>query len=352
MRAGIAGAGIMGQLMAFMLVNDGWDVTLFDPLDAANCSHAAAGLLTPYAELEKCGEQICEMGLEALHLRWPEILKQLDENIYFRTEGSILISHSRDDAEMSRFIDSVSEKRRKENEITLLSHDDLMNLEPQLGKFPSGFLLRHEGQIDNQQFLLMMKKYLLRHQVRWKKTGVTEIDGGGIIADKQRFKFDLHIDCRGMGAKTDIAGLRGIRGELIWLHAPQVSITRPVRLAHPRYAVYIVPRPEHIYLVGASEIEAEDYSAISVQTTLELLSAAYSIHSGFSEARVIKTVTQCRPTLAHHLPQVMVRNTVISINGLYRHGFLIAPALAHDVMQYIQRGISALTYPHIWEQAA
>lgn len=342
----------MGQLMSYFLLSTGWKITLFDAADSMNCSQAAAGLLTPLAELEKCDWNICQMGLESLRDHWPKILNQLSENIYFRSAGSLLIAHPHDSADMHRNAEMMTSKLKNNMEIKLLDQHALATIEPELAKFQQGYFLPDEGQLDNQQLLLTLKKYLLAHDVIWKNLHVTAITVKDIQAGDDTFAFDLIIDCRGLGAKLDNQALRGVRGELIWLHAPDVKITRPVRLAHPRHGVYIVPRPDHIYLIGASEIEAEDYSSISVQTMLELLSAAYYIHSGFSDARVLKTVTQCRPVLPHHRPEIRIKSNVISINGLYRHGFLIAPALAHEVVAYIERGTAARSYPEIWEQAA
>ena len=67
----------------------------------------------------------------------------------------------------------------------------------------------------------------------------------------------------------------------------------------------------------------------------KLLSAIYYLHPGFSEARIIKTVTHCRPTLPHHLPQIKYQAGLLAVNGLYRHGYLIAPALAKEVLKFL-----------------
>ncbi len=52
---------------------------------------------------------------------------------------------------------------------------------------------------------------------------------------------------------------------------------------------------QEIILLGASEIESEDMSDISVRSTLELLSALFTVHPNFGEARVVNTETNCRP---------------------------------------------------------
>jgi len=41
--------------------------------------------------------------------------------------------------------------------------------------------------------------------------------------------------------------------------------------------------------------ESEDVSDISVRSTLELLSALFTVHPNFGEARVVNTETNCRP---------------------------------------------------------
>ena len=106
---------------------------------------------------------------------------------------------------------------------------------------------------------------------------------------------------------------------------------------HPRYPLYIAPKPEHVYVIGATEIESDDTSEASVRSTLELLSAAYSLHSGFAEARILEINTQLRPALKNNLPEIRrVSERCLQINGLYRHGFLIAPAMLDATLGLMQ----------------
>jgi glycine oxidase len=353
MKVGITGAGIMGQLMAFHLVHTGCEVTLFDKSEMFNCSMVAAGLLTPIAELEKSDVLIYQMGLAALSCLWPAILQHLPNDIYYRNMGSLLIAHPRDNHELSRFVEHLFAKIPDQAALTKLTQDDIKLLEPDLQKFNNGYYLSNEGQIDNQHVMVALEQYLLAQNVQWlRNMPVIHTTCRTIQTDQHLHHFDLVIDTRGLGAKTLFKNLRSIRGELVWLQAPDVHITRPVRFLHPRYGLYIVPRPDHIYIIGASEIEAEDYSPISMQTLLELLTACFSVTSDFKQARVLKSLTQCRPTLPNHLPEIKVEDGLIAVNGLYRHGFLIAPALALEVMHLINHGKTGLNYPALWEQAA
>jgi glycine oxidase len=103
-------------------------------------------------------------------------------------------------------------------------------------------------------------------------------------------------------------------------------------MLHPRYKIYIVPRANNRYVIGATEIESEDKSDVSVRSSLELLSAVYSMHTGFAEARIVRMLTNCRPTLKDNLPKVEQGEKLTRINGLYRHGYLLAPAIVEKAL--------------------
>ena len=118
--------------------------------------------------------------------------------------------------------------------------------------------------------------------------------------------------------------------------APGVTLRRPIRLLHPRYRVYLVPRAPDLVVVGASEIESEDRSPVSVRTTVELLAAAHSVIPELAEARIVHSETNLRPALPDNLPRVEARDGLVRINGLFRHGWLIAPALVEQALETIR----------------
>lgn len=351
MKVGIAGAGIMGQLLAFSLINLGWKVTLFDPAPQNNCSMAAAGLLCPVAELDKCDEIIFQLGRASIEQHWPSLLSHFDETIYFRQSGSLVIAHPRDRTDLDRFATVISKKLPDQRYYTAVDQEQIQQLEPEITGFERGLFLSEEGQIDNQAFMQTLTQYLDKREITWvDHDRVTVIQPGEIDTRDKKYYFDCVFDCRGLGAKAVFPALRGVRGELIWLFAPDVAISRPIRLLHPRYAIYIVPRPQHRYLIGTSEMESEDVSPINVRTVLELLTAAYSVQAKFADAHIIKTVAHCRPTLPNHAPKIRYAEGYIAVNGLYRHGFLVAPALVADILRWLAQGISAVQYPQLFEQ--
>lgn len=356
MKTAVVGAGIMGQLLSLALIEAGNKVSVFDDNNkekgVMNCSMAAAGLLSPISELEKSTRLIYDMGMEALAQHWPHILSRLNADIYFRCSGCLILSHPQDKADLRRLIDIIGAKLNasvNNQYYKKLIQEEIVVLEPELSKFEEAYHFPNEAHLDNQALLIALQQYLCSQGVSWHQQWVTEVAPGQIKINHEIERFDIVFDCRGMGAKANFPDLQGIRGELIWLYAPEVNIKCPIRLQHPRYSLYLAPRPNHVYLIGASEIHAENYEPISVRSALEFLTAAFYVHSGFAEARILKTVTQCRPTFADTLPKIKYAQGLVAVNGLYRHGFLIAPALAAEILRWLAQGVSAVHYPQIGE---
>ncbi len=81
-----------------------------------------------------------------------------------------------------------------------------------------------------------------------------------------------------------------------------------------------------------TEIETEDRSPLSVRSALELLSALFSLQSEFAEARIVKTDVNLRPAFPDNRPRIEHQDGVTRINGMFRHGYLIAPAIVQDAV--------------------
>ncbi|QXK91829.1 FAD-dependent oxidoreductase [Neoehrlichia mikurensis] len=345
---GIAGAGLIGRMLALRLAKDGWHVSLFDKDDRRgrkSCGLIAGGMLSLYSEIDNMDPIVFELGLQSMTL-WPKILNSLSRYTHFQVLGSIVVSHSSDLPELER-LQLFMRKKLAElfDNVCVTNSKIIQELEPEL-LFCHGMYLSGEGNIDNTQLFSNLELTLLQLGVAWwEKVNVDKMYSKTIVIGEQEYNFDVVIDCRGLGAKYDILNLRGVRGEIILLNAPQVKFSRPIKMLHPRYSIYVVPRPNYRFVVGASEIESEDKSLPSVQSTLELLSAAYSLHRGFAEARIIKMMSNCRPAFPDNVPKIYTQDHIIRVNGLYRYGYLLAPALVEEVIQLLQK--DQVNYPAI-----
>jgi glycine oxidase len=336
MNIGIAGVGLVGRVLALNLLQRGHTVTLFDEDTAYGDKAAgmtAAGMLAVFAELESAESMIFDHGNRSIAL-WPDLLEQVGIPDAYQQEGSIITAHPQDYNELDHFIETLKYKVPEASEIKLLDRAALKGLEPDLDQHAKAFFIPHEGQVDAQRFMKASSDYLLSHpNVMWKEESkVMNVSDGTIAVGKDINTFDWVFDARGLGAQEDMDDLRGVRGEVFWLDAPEVNITRPTRMLHPRYKIYIVPRPNNRYVIGATEIESEDKSPMSVRSSLELLSAVYSMHSGFAEARIVNMLTNCRPSFRDNLPKIEHGNKMTRINGLYRHGYLLAPAVVEEAL--------------------
>jgi glycine oxidase len=336
MHIGIAGVGLVGRVLALNLLRLGHTLTLFDEDTAYGDKAAgmtAAGMLAIFAELESAESVIFEHGKRSISL-WPALLEQIGIADAFQQEGSIITAHPQDYGELDHFIDTLKSKVEEASEIELLDKRELTALEPDLEQHAKAFFIPQEGQVDAQRFMKASSDYLLAHpKVTWhQEQKVMDVSIGSIFVANEVKKFNWVFDTRGLGASEQVEHLRGVRGEVFWLDAPEVNITRPTRMLHPRYKIYIVPRPNNRYIIGATEIESEDKSPMSVRSSLELLSAVYSMHSGFAEARIVNMVTNCRPTLRDNLPTIIQDKKLTRINGLYRHGYLLAPAVVEEAL--------------------
>jgi glycine oxidase len=333
-RIGIAGGGLLGRLLAWRLSRLGHRVTVFDPAPDAQARGAAgwvaAGMLSPLAELECSDARVATLGLRSLAL-WERIVGQLPRPVDFRRDGSLLLAHGADLGAAQRLLAQIESRAPVGLAPERLSPAQLRTLEPGVHGVAHAWLLGGEGQIHTVQAMAALAQAAADAGACWRGSHtVRELASGRIDGER----FDHVFDVRGLGARPDLP-VRGVRGEILWLQAPGVGLRRPLRLLHPRSRVYLVPRPDDIVVVGASEIESEDRSPISVRTLLGLLSAAHSVVPELAEARLVHSETHLRPALPDNLPLTEAQPGLTRINGLFRHGWMIAPALVEDALRQV-----------------
>lgn len=345
MQIGIAGAGLVGRLLAYALSTHGHQVTVFDPAHDAQervaAGWTAAGMLCPLAEMDTGDDYVYQLGERSLAL-WQMISERSNNAIDLRLKGSLMLAHQGDEGAAQQMISLLAHKSpNPEDKPQAIDLKKLQELEPAIHGPAHAWFLPQEGQVDTS----LAMNYLQRaaNGVTWHwGTTVKAVKPHSIItADDETHHFDWVFDARGVGARrlkhphpTAIScdNVRGVRGEVFWVQAPDVELARPIRLLHPRYHVYIVPRQDNLFVIGASSIESEDRSPVSVRTTVELLAAAHSVLPGLAEGRLVHTETNLRPALVDNLPRIETEDGISRINGLFRHGWMIAPALVEDAL--------------------
>ena len=156
--------------------------------------------------------------------------------------------------------------------------------------------------------------------------------------EKIKTESNYLIDCTGMSAQGVLKDLRGVRGEMAVIRSTEINLSRPVRLLHLRFPLYVVPWGDERYMLGATVIERADGGPVTLRSALDLLAMAYALHPAFGEAEILELGSGIRPAFPDNTPKILLRGKEIYINGLFRHGFLLAPVLAELVSHYIQTG--------------
>ncbi|QCB44623.1 FAD-dependent oxidoreductase [Hydrogenophaga sp. PAMC20947] len=355
---GIAGAGVLGRLLAWRLSRAGHAVTVFDPAPGPHAPapgslhtpvvpHAAgftaAGMLSPLAELDNAGPEVARLGWRSLTL-WREVAAALEPESaghpLFAQQGSLMVAHGSDTGAAQRVLARLHAASTPADNWPVpraLNRDELTTLEPALAPGLRAWLLPQEAQLLPREMLVALATRSDNVWWCWGESAVRVEPGVIHLAGEPAQHFDLAIDTRGVGARGALGGeaaaVRGVRGEVIWLHAPELQLQRPVRLLHPRHRVYIVPRPGDMVMIGATEIESEDRSPVSLRSAVELMSAAHSVLPPLAEARIVHMESNLRPALPDNAPHTHAEPGLLRINGLFRHGWLLAPALVQDALQ-------------------
>jgi glycine oxidase len=316
MRIRILGAGVAGLTVAFEFARAGQYVEVLEAREGPGlgCSHLAGGMLAPWCEAESAEKLIFDLGVESLEF-WTKIVPVAI------ARGSLVVATARDRPELTQF-------SRRTSGFEKIGAEKIAALEPDLeGRFDEALFFPQEAHLDPRVAMTTLAKALAGFDTVTLRYGVDAKSASGTV--------DWTIDCRGLAAQDALPDLRGVKGEMLVLATNEIRLTRPVRFVHPRHPVYIVPRGDGHFMIGATMIENKEEGRITARAMLELLGAAYGLHPAFAEAEIVETGAGVRPAFPDNLPRIRREGRRVYVNGLFRHGFLVAPALARRVAQIV-----------------
>ena len=312
----VIGAGVAGLACALELLERGIGVEVVErasALGAGSCSWMAGGMLAPWCERATTEAEVAILGASSIAW-WVKRFPGTVQN------GSLVVAPARDAPDLKRFASRTEC-------FDWLDTERIAALEPALaGRFRRALFFPGEAHLDPRRALAALAETL-------KSRGVAI--RFGVELAPETADAEVVVDCRGFAARDALPDLRGVRGEMVVVRSSDVALARPVRLLHPRLPLYAVPRGNGLFMIGATMIESERRGPVSVRSALELLAAAYALHPAFGEAEIVELGADLRPAFPDNLPQVRRSGRVLRANGLFRHGFLLAPALARQVADAI-----------------
>ena len=286
------------------------------PESGRGCSFYAGGMIAPWCEAENGGSLIAELGQEALAF-WQEVVPVAMRH------GSLLVAPARDLPELARF-------GRRTSHFETVDGEAIATLEPDLaGRFGRALYFKDEAHLDPREAVAALHRLL-------DESGLATFQFGAEASDDS--DADWTIDCRGHAARDQLPDLRGVKGEMLILQTRDIALSRPVQLLHPRTPVYIVPRADGRFMVGATMVENEERGRVTARAMLDLLGAAYTVHPAFGEAEIVEMGCDLRPAFPDNLPRIRRHGRRLHVNGLFRHGFLLAPALASRARRMVLDG--------------
>jgi glycine oxidase len=312
----VIGAGVAGLWAARALLARGIRPRIVDRAGAPGphgCSWWAGGMLAHDCEGALAEPTVVHHGRAAARA-WAAVTR-------VTARGTLVLAPERDRAELGAFA-----ARTGGHEAADAAR--IAALEPDLApRHRTGLFFAGEAHLDPRQALADLVAALASEGVQVERGEAAPEDFEGPV-----------LDCRGLASRDRLGTLRGVRGEMAILRSSEIALVRPVRLLHPRHPLYVVPREGGLFMLGATQIESGARGGVTARSALELLSAAYALDPRFAEAEVVELGADLRPAFPDNVPRVVARGRVLHLNGLFRHGYLMAPALAEQAAEFLATG--------------
>ncbi|KRB77864.1 hypothetical protein ASE01_06670 [Nocardioides sp. Root190] len=315
MRVEVLGAGIIGLTVADELQRRGYDVGVVDPEPARGASYAAAGMLSPAAEVWHGEEDVLRLGAASLAL-WPDLAARLGVGLQRR--GTLLVGY--DAGDLQQVHRQVELLGRHGCDAVVLDRGGVREHEPSLARIAGGALLPDEASVDPREVCAAL---LARVRLQPVPTGadVTVVATGARLPEPW-----THL-------------VSGVRGEILRLRSDDPP-ARTVRGWVAGVPVYLVPRGDGRLVLGATTEQHDGPPVVTAGGALRLLAAARQLWPALDRAELLEATARDRPASADGLPLIGPSGVdgVVLAAGHHRHGVLLAPLTARLVADHLEAG--------------
>lgn len=321
MRITVLGAGIVGLAVADELLRRGHVAQVVDPSPGSGASYAAAGMLSPSAEVWHGEDDVLRLGLASL-ATWPAFAARL--GVPLGGDGTLLVGF--DAGDLQQVERQVALLARHGRDVDLLDRHAVARLEPAAGRVAGGALLADDRSVDPRAVVRAL------------------LERVPVVAEAPTAAADVTVVATGSRLPAPYTSLvRGVRGEILRLRSADPPL-RTVRGWVRGEPAYVVPRPgvgAVEVVVGATSEEHDDPPVVTGGGVLRLLAAARELWPALDRAELVEATARDRPGTPDNLPLIGPSGDagVVLAAGLHRHGVLLAPLVARLVADHLETGV-------------
>jgi glycine oxidase len=355
LRVAIVGAGVIGLAIGWRLAAGGVEVDMYERGRAGRgASWAAAGMLAAAAEAEPSEERLLPLTLESQR-RWPGFVEELEAasgiTVGYRSEGTLVIALTRDDAEQLRF--SYDFQRGLGLDLDWLGPRQVLEREPFLNpRLAGGCFSPSDHQVDNRRVATALAEAFRRVGGRLHENQAVErvaVDHGrarGVVVRGELRPADQVVVAAGAWSGVEALvpeaarpPVRPMKGQML---AVQMDPAAPI-LRHvvwtPR--VYLVPREDGRLIVGGTVEERGFDEAITAGGLFSLLEGAWRALPAIEDLPVEETWVGFRPGSPDDAPILgfTAVDGLVVATGHHRNGILLTPVTADAISECVLTGV-------------
>ena len=351
------GGGVIGLTAAWAAASAGMTVTVVDRDPGHGASWAAAGMLAPVGEAQFGEEQLTALNVQAARA-WPIFAHELEadtgQSVGYRTDGTLLVAV--DGSDRAATDDVLSFQHELGLPASRLSSRECRASEPLLAPgIRGGVELADDHQVDNRRLVDALMAACTAQGVHFSADEVSEVSlerervAGVVLRLGDRITAGSVVLAAG-SRSGQVGGLleaqrppvRPVKGLTMRLRATDgaPALRRTVRgLVHGR-SCYLVPRQDRTLVIGATVEEKGFDTSIQIGPVSDLLNDARTLVPSIEEYELIDTTVGLRPGSPDNAPIVGSTEVggLIVATGHFRHGILLAPITALEVVRLLQGG--------------
>ncbi len=348
----IVGAGIVGAMMAYRLVAQGYSVLLVDKgPPGGQASRAAAGILSPSAESGP-SQPFFEL-LQQSFLLYPGLVRKIEEASGMDVELNQcgVIQTALDETEEAQ-LESLYQWQKDRIDLKWLSGAALTDLEPDMKHARAAIYAPMEMQVNapklvhaairagheeglSSRFGVMVEHLLVQDRRVW---GVQTTQGRyfaekGVIVATGPWMPSL---LAGLGEYYDIP-IKPVKGQVVSLTGDRMPIRHIVFARHH----YVVPKPDGRLIVGATEDDTGFDDRVSVDGVANITRSLDYFGPRIKHMHWDTAWAGLRPMAQDGLPVLGVWpewQGLYVAGGHFRNGVLLAAVTADLVLEWAQNG--------------